>query len=73
MNICRHHDLGSYQAAPADSRSYRIGDASALVSGRPVFTDRDWRFLFGQPWEKVLTLKVCWPLLLSRRVFSHRR
>ena len=26
--------------------------------GRPVFTDRDWRFLFGQPREKVFSLKL---------------
>jgi hypothetical protein len=27
--------------------------------GRPAFTDRDWRFPFGQPtWEKVFSLKL---------------
>jgi hypothetical protein len=26
--------------------------------GRPLFTDRDWRFLFGLPQEKVFSLKV---------------
>jgi hypothetical protein len=26
--------------------------------GRPVFTDRDWRFLFGHPPEKVFTARL---------------
>jgi hypothetical protein len=26
--------------------------------GRPVFTDRDWRFLFGRPREKVFSLRL---------------
>src|SRR5262245_5399708 len=51
-----------------------IGDATNLVllislvigllmvtrkfQGRPVFTDRDWRFLFGRPREKVFSLRL---------------
>jgi membrane protein YdbS with pleckstrin-like domain len=26
--------------------------------GRPVFTDRDWRFLFDHPREKVFTVRL---------------
>jgi hypothetical protein len=26
--------------------------------GQPVFTDRDWRFLFGHPREKVFTTRL---------------
>ena len=28
------------------------------IRGRPVFTDRDWLFLIGHPWEKVLSVHV---------------
>src|SRR5262245_5253282 len=28
------------------------------IRGRPVFTERDWLFLFGHPWEKVLSLHL---------------
>jgi hypothetical protein len=29
-----------------------------LAGGRPVFTDRDWRFLFAHPHEKVFTARL---------------
>jgi hypothetical protein len=29
--------------------------ATRWWKGQPVFTDRDWRFLFGHPREKVFT------------------
>jgi hypothetical protein len=28
------------------------------IRGRPVFTEKDWRFLFGHPREKVLSLHL---------------
>jgi hypothetical protein len=28
------------------------------IRGRPIFTDRDWLFLFGRPREKVLSLHL---------------
>jgi hypothetical protein len=28
------------------------------IRGKPVFTDRDWLFLFGHPREKVLSLHL---------------
>src|SRR5262249_33793173 len=28
------------------------------IRGRPVFTERDWLFLFGNPREKVLSLHI---------------
>ena len=27
-----------------------------LIQRRPLFTDRDWLFLTGRPWEKVISL-----------------
>jgi len=32
--------------------------AVVLVAVGAIFTDRDWRFLFGQPREKVFSLKI---------------
>jgi hypothetical protein len=28
------------------------------IRGRPVFTERDWLFLTGRPWEKVVSLHL---------------
>jgi hypothetical protein len=44
--------------ADADPRRDWAGDASALVSGRPVFTDRDRRFLLGQRRGRDFTPKL---------------
>jgi hypothetical protein len=32
--------------------------ATRWWKGQPVFTDRDWRFLFGHPREKIFTARL---------------
>jgi hypothetical protein len=42
------------------------------IQGRPVFTERDWFFLTGHPWEKVLSVQLWLRFAAPVRRCAHR-
>jgi hypothetical protein len=64
LDAIRQSDGGEILVSEATNLLLLIPTVIGLVmltrwfQGRPAFTDRDWRFLFGQPREKVFSLKL---------------